>query len=138
MIFINGYENLGLFALRIALGVIFLYHGLPKVARASEVAQEMGRPGKLMSIFLTFIGIIESASAFMLILGFFTEIASIAIGLIMLGTIFIFKMGKLNIPFSSMRATGWEFDFLILVTAIMLLLVGAGSISLDSLLGFWP
>jgi putative oxidoreductase len=72
-----------------------------------------------------------------LILGLYAEIGALLVGLVMLGAIY-HKIFVWHIPFSSMDKMGWEFDLILLGSAITILLLGAGAISLDSILNIWP
>ncbi|SRR3989344_7459658 len=124
MLIFNGLENYGLLILRLVLGVIFLYHGLPKLN---------GRMGGFMIL----IGALEALSAIAILAGIYTEIAGMALAVIMLGAIFK-KTTQWSIPFSSKGTTGWEFDLILCGAALALAFLGAGSFSVDSMLGYFP
>jgi len=135
MLLLNGLENVGLLILRIVIAVIFLYHGWPKVVGGKKMAAQMGKPQ--MGGFLIFLGIAEVLGGIATVAGFLTQIANIGFAIIMVGAIGL-KIGQMKVPFSAHDKTGWEFDFIILGAAAVLVLLGAGSISVDALLGFWP
>ena len=107
----------GLLALRLAIGIIFVYHAKAKL-------------GGKMGGFMQFIGVCEMAGGIALIAGFLTQLAALGLGIIMLGAIYK-KINEWKIPFWSQNNTGWEFDFLILAGCIALILNGAGSIAVD-------
>jgi len=50
--------------------------------------------------------------------------------------IVVAKRRVMKVAFSAREATGWEFDFILMGGSLTLLFTGAGSLSLDSLLGF--
>jgi putative oxidoreductase len=124
MLFIDGWSDLGLLLLRLALAWIFIYHGAKKL------------DGKMGS-FMLFIGICETLGGIAMLLGFLTEFAGIGLAIIMLGAIYT-KMTKWSTPFTSMTATGWEFDMLLFAVALAFAFLGAGHYSLDAVLGWWP
>lgn len=82
-----------------------------------------------------FLGIAETLGAAASITGFLTQFAGIGFSLIMFGAIYMKKF-KWGVNFTAEDKTGWEFDSLVLAAAIILILFGAGSISLDSFLHF--
>jgi len=120
------YGGLGVFALRIALGAIFLAHGWPKIKDLRTTAANfngMGfRPGALWG---TVIALLEFFGGIALVLGAFTQIVTVFF-IVEFATILIWKISKRN-PFVG----GWEFDLLILAAILVLLLNGGGSYSLD-------
>jgi putative oxidoreductase len=124
MLLMNNIGDVGLLLLRIALGIIFIYHAMPKLK------------GK-MGAFMLFIGIAEILGGIAVLCGFLTEPAAIGIAVIMLGAIYK-KIFEWKTPFSSMEKTGWEYDMILLAAALALLFTGAGNYSVDALLGWWP
>ncbi len=124
MLIFNGLEDYGLLILRLFLGIIFLYHGLPKL---------WGKMGGFMIV----IGILETLSAIGMIIGSYTEIAGIVLAIVMLGAVYK-KIIQWKIPFSSQNTMGWEFDLTLLGAAIALAFLGAGNFSVDVILGYWP
>ncbi|MDP3991902.1 MAG: DoxX family protein [Nanoarchaeota archaeon] len=133
MLLFEGLQSYGLLALRVFLGIIFIYHGMPKLMMSGKMAKGMG----WSSGSVVLLGLVELLAGLSVILGFYTEIASVLVAIIMLGALF-HKMFKWNIPFSAMDKMGWEFDLILLGAAIALLFLGAGAVSLDNMLGIWP
>ena len=133
MLLFEGLQSYGLLALRVFLGIIFIYHGMPKLMMSGKMAKGMG----WSSGSIVLLGLVELLAGLSVILGFYTEISALLIIIVMLGALF-HKMFKWNIPFSAMDKMGWEFDLILLGAAIALLLIGAGSISLDAMFGLWP
>jgi len=123
---LSGYENYGLLALRLAVGAIFFVHGTSKLKNWASI------PG-----FFKFLGTCETLGSLATITGFLTQYASMGFSIIMLGAIYK-KTREWKMPFTSDKATGWELDLLILASAIVLILFGAGLFSIDALAGFWP
>jgi putative oxidoreductase len=118
----------GLLALRIALGVIFLYHGYPKLAHLRGGAQmqsffvEHGLPG----YFLYIAGVIETFGGGLLLLGLFTRPAALLLGLEMCVAIL-----KVHSAHGYLAVHDYEFPLTLAMACFALATVGAGLISLD-------
>jgi uncharacterized membrane protein YphA (DoxX/SURF4 family) len=116
------YNDVGLFLLRCAVAVIFIYHGLPKITKPQMMAQGMG----VSSAMVTVLGLIEVLSSVGLILGFYTQLSALLLALVMVGAIKMKSM-KWGVPFSAMDKTGWEFDLILFIACVSILLGGGGS-----------
>ncbi len=123
------YDMWPVLILRLALGIVFIAHGWPKIRDLKQTAKNfdaMGfRPGKL---FGTIAALLEFCGGIALILGLFT--AAIA-GLFALQfiVILIWKWFK-KMPLVG----GWEIDILILAGVVGLFSLGGGAWSLDRIL----
>lgn len=137
----GGAGDWGLLALRVALGIIFIYHGYSKLLKVPPI----GGPGGLakglqtlgfpVPLFLAWVvALVEVPGAAALILGLFTRWVSLIIAIEMAVVIFRVKRGR-GVAFTARDTTGWEFDFINLAAALALMLLGAGSISLDAAFG---
>ena len=131
----SGLENYALLLLRIFIGWIFIYHGWPKLVGGKKMASQMGKPK--MGGFLTFLGFAEILGGLATLIGLLTQLANIGFVIVMVGAITT-KITQMKVKFSSHETTGWEFDFILLGVAIALIIFGAGSISIDAMLKFWP
>jgi len=113
---LSTYHNEGLFFLRLAIGSIFLVHGLAKLKNPDMIARALGVPR-----FVGFLhGLVEVGGAALLMLDMFVRPIALVFSFIMLGAIF-FKKFKWNVPFWAQQGTGWEFDFILLAANIYLL-----------------
>lgn len=121
--------DIGLLVLRVVLGLIFVYHSVPKLKMPAAIAKMMGSQPSFVFI----LGLVELLSGLSAIIGFFTQIAAILLGIVMLGALY-FKIFVWRIPFSAEKTTGWEFDLILLAAAIALLLLGSGVFSIDVLM----
>ena len=110
------YADLGLFFLRLAVGIIFIVHGLPKIKKPSGVAQALGVPTFFGSIH----GWIEVLGGIMMLIGLQERLVAFIFSIIMLGAIY-FKKFKWKVPFTAYDKLGWEFDFILLASNIILL-----------------
>ncbi|MHB1330825.1 MAG: DoxX family protein [Minisyncoccota bacterium] len=108
------YNDLGLFILRLVIGLVFIVHAIPKFKN---------KPGWKI------IGLLEMLGGLGLIFGVLTELAAIGLSFLMLGAIYM-KIAKWKIPFTTMTNTGWEYDLVILAANIVIITQGPGSIGL--------
>jgi putative oxidoreductase len=117
------YNDVGLFLLRSAVAVIFIYHGLPKISKPQMMAQGMG----VSSMMVIVLGLVEVLSALGLVLGVYIQLSALLLVLVMVGAI---KMKGINwgVPFSAMDKTGWEFDLILFITCVAILLGGGGTV----------
>ncbi|MBI4261992.1 DoxX family protein [Candidatus Uhrbacteria bacterium] len=124
---LSGYYDSALLALRVAVGASFLAHGLMK--RGMWRMQPSAEMPVGMLNMMRFLSIVEPLGALAVLAGFLTQYAAIGFGLIMLGAIY-FKTQKWGKTFAG--DGGWELDLLLLASAIVLLLGGAGNVSIDA------
>jgi putative oxidoreductase len=124
---LHRYSDWGLLVLRLAVGAVFLYHGLTK--------WQMGELSPIMTI----LKFAEPLGGLALVLGALTQLAALGLSVIMLGAIYMkatgFGQQALDFAgsFAPQGSTGWEFDLVILAGCITLLLMGGGSVSLDAM-----
>jgi putative oxidoreductase len=120
-------KPLALLLLRVALGIIFIFHGYPKLfthtRETMQMFEHMGFPGYFAYVAGTF----EFFGGIMLILGLFTRIA----GLLLAGemTIALWRVHLPQGPITMVK--NYEFPLMLAVAAFTLATVGAGLISLD-------
>ena len=124
------FSDWGFFLLRVVLGIIFIYHGFPKLKNLKATVDSfvgMGiRPGILWALVA---GIVEFVGGIFLIFGFLVQPVAL---LFVLEFIFIIVKVKKLKNFSS-----FEFDLLILVSFLVLLTVGGGRFALDGIFGLF-
>lgn len=123
--------DVGLLALRVVVGVIFLVHGLQKRAMWKMQPNEK-LSASLLSI-LRLLSICEPLGGIALLAGFLTQLAALGLAIIMLGAINL-KARTRKVPFAPRDQAGWEFDLMILGGVAALFFIGAGAYSLDH---FW-
>ena len=119
-------SDIGLLALRIATGVIFIVHGVMKFRMWQPNPPMQGGMLQLMR----FLAVVEPIMGVALIVGFLTQISALGGILIMIGALYL-KMAVWKMPFRADDKTGWEFDLMILAGCLMLLFAGAGEWSVD-------
>jgi len=119
-----------LLALRVGLGIIFLVHGTQKRKLWKVQPSERMPAGFLRT--LRFLSIAEPAGGLGVLVGFLTQPAALGLALVMLGAI-RFQVVQAHKKFTGEGVAGWEFEFLLLVVAIALFLMGGGRFALDRL-----
>jgi putative oxidoreductase len=116
---------------RIALGALFLTHGIPKIRDVRKpigFVVGTGWPGGAM--FAVLFSLLEFFGGIALILGLLTQIVAVLFVLEMTATT-IFSKAKLQKKF----ALGYELDVAYAAFALVLALVGPGGFSIDRILG---
>jgi putative oxidoreductase len=126
--FLDMFRPVGLLVLRIALGIIFIAHGYPKLAHLRGGAQmqsffvEHGLPG----YFVYIAGVIETFSGGLLLLGLFTRAAGLLLAIEMCVAIW-----KVHSGHGYLAVHDYEFPLTLAAACFALATVGAGIISLD-------
>ena len=125
---LHQFADVALLILRLSVGCIFLFHGLPK--RGLWSAQPSAQMPAAMITKLRILSIVEPAGALGLIFGFLTQAAAIGLVIVMSGAI-QFLVSKVHRKFKEEHTAGWEFEFLLLVSALVLAILGGGKYALD-------
>jgi putative oxidoreductase len=121
--------SLGIAMVRVMTGVIFVAHGYLKVfvfgiSGATGMFAQMGIPAP--SITAPLIATLEIVGGIALILGLLTRLAALGLAIDMLGAIFLVRIkGGFFIP------NGAEFEILLFIACIALVIAGAGALSID-------
>ena len=120
-------KSLALLLLRVGLGIIFIFHGYPKLFTHTHDMmagfQHMGFP----PFFVYIAGVIEFFGGIVLILGLFTRIAALLLACEM--TIAVLKVHLPQGPITEVK--NYEFPMVLAVACFALATIGAGMISLD-------
>lgn len=128
--FLNKMQPLGLLVLRIVVGIVFVAHGWQKIhggpSHFVHMVHDLGLPGWLayLSIAAEFFG------GMLLIVGFATRFAAFAILIDMLVAI-----TKVHLHNGLLAQGGYQFPLSLAAAAFVLMLFGAGEISVDWLIG---
>ncbi|MBI2370882.1 MAG: DoxX family protein [Deltaproteobacteria bacterium] len=125
--------------LRIALGVVFVAHGYPKLftfgpRKTGEMFGRMGLPAPTLSALLS--GLAEFVGGLCLIIGLLTPLAAIVLAVNTAVALHVSRT-RLNKPFLTSDRPGWDFDLTLVGMAVTLILVGGGRLAVDRLLGFF-
>jgi len=129
MKFLNGLQPLALLVLRVCLGIIFVYHGYPKLVHANAGMSEFfvmhGLPGYLVTV----AGILEGFGALFLVLGLFTRPVALLLAIEMSVAIW-----KVHSGHGYMAVKEYEFPLAVGAACFALAAVGAGAVSMDYLI----
>jgi len=127
--FLSSFQPLGLLILRVALGVIFLTHGYPKLTRSAAAMQGMfvqhGLPAQLVYV----AGVLETFGGIVLILGLFARPAALLLAIEMGVAIVKVHSGR-----GVMALHEYEFPLALGTACLALATLGAGVLSGDHLL----
>ncbi len=132
----------GLFILRLAAGITFIVHGWLKVnpngptkgpAGFAGWLKQMGVP--LPLFFAWLVALLETVGAVLFILGLGTQILATGFAIDMAVATLLVKRQMMNANFMDQKVQGWEFEFALLAQSLTILFTGAGSLSLDYVLG---
>lgn len=120
-------KPLALLLLRVGLGVVFIFHGYPKLfTHTHEIMggfQRMGFP----AFFVYIAGVVEFFGGIVLILGLFTRIAALLIAGEMAVAVF-----RVHLPQGAITdVKNYEYPMILAVACLALATIGAGAISLD-------
>jgi putative oxidoreductase len=124
--FLDRLQPLSLFVLRIVLGVIFLYHGYPKLTHTHGNLQGVFVEHGLPAYFVYVAGILETFGGGLLLLGLFTRPAALWLAIEM--CVAIWKVHSLHGIYA---VRDYEFPLTLAAACFVLATVGAGLISLD-------
>jgi len=126
----GGLASWGPDFLRLGAGVLFVAHGYPKLfghpPGLRTLAQYLRSMGIPLPIFMaTLVGIVEFGGGACLLLGFLTRLAALAIEF----AVIIFKV-KWSKGFFAEKG-GWEWEGVMLMILLSLLVTGPGHLALD-------
>lgn len=123
---LTQFSDISFFLIRLVIAAIFIYHAMPKLKDAKGMAQMVGMPAGIVFM----LGIVELLASLGLIVGLYTQISSLLLGVVMVGAIGM-KIMKWGVPFGAMDKTGWEFDLILLAANIVIFVNGGGSIGIQ-------
>lgn len=126
MNFLDRLQPLGLLVLRLALAVIFITHGYPKLLKPNSDMQHMfvqhGLPAQLVYV----AGVLETFGGGLLLLGLFTRPAALLLAIEMCVAIW-----KVHSGGGIMAVHLYEFPLALAGACFALATVGAGAVSVD-------
>ena len=128
MKFLKTFEPLSLAILRLALALIFLYHGYPKLTHPTEQMREFFTSHGFPPYFVGLAGIIECFGALLLAAGLFTRPAALVLTGEMAAAI-----TKVHSAHGILSVRDYEFPLAVAAGCFALATVGAGLISADNL-----
>lgn len=123
---LHAWSDVALLLLRIGLAGVFLTHGLQKWALWNVQPSERMPAGQLRTLRL--LSIAEPAGAIAVVIGLLTQLAALGFVLVMLGAIRL-KATQMRKGFSG--EGGWELDFVLLIMALAVIILGPGRFSVE-------
>jgi putative oxidoreductase len=122
---LNALQPVGLLLLRAVLGIIFIWHGYPKLTHPNAVHGFFVQHG-LPGYFVTIGGVLEVFGGGLLILGFLTRIAALLLAMEMVVAIW-----KVHSAGGYLAVHNYEFPLVLAAACFALATVGAGRVSAD-------
>lgn len=116
--------------LRIALGVVMIYHGFPKLKNLKATGEAFSGMGFRPGVFWAWIvGILEGIGGVFLVIGLLTQVVSLLLAMEFL--VILLKLKK----FRNMKE--YELDLVIFASLLVLVTVGGGVASIDGFFGIF-
>jgi putative oxidoreductase len=125
---LNALQPLSLLLLRLALGIIFISHGYPKLTHPAAMHGMFVQHG-LPGYFVQISGVLEVFGGGLLILGLFTRIAALLLAIEMAVAIW-----KVHSGGGYLAVHNYEFPLAVAVGCFALATIGAGRASVDAAL----
>jgi putative oxidoreductase len=125
---LRALQPLGLLLLRWALGIIFVFHGYPKLLHQGAGMQVFFTQHGLPGYFVYVAGILEVFGGGLLILGLFARAAGLLLAVEMAVAIW-----KVHSGGGVLEVHNYEFPLMMATASFAIATMGAGMISLD-----WP
>jgi putative oxidoreductase len=122
---LNALQPVGLLLLRLALGIIFISHGYPKLTHPNAMQGFFVQHG-LPAYLVTVAGVLEVFGGGLIILGFLTRIAALLLAVEMAVAIW-----KVHSAGGYIAAHNYEFPLVLAAACLALATVGAGRASVD-------
>jgi putative oxidoreductase len=123
-------KPLALLLLRVAMGIIFMFHGYPKLfGHTREIMQTFVRLG-FPGFFVYIAGVVEFFGGITLILGLFTRISALLLAGEMLIAFWHVHLPKGPVT----EVSNYEFPMILAAIAFALATIGAGTFSIDHLI----
>lgn len=115
----------GLLLVRIAIGIVFLYHGIDKLTNLDGVIGFFGMLG--LAPFVAYaVAIVETLGGLAMIVGYGARVAGLFLAGVMVGAIFLVKASK------GFAGGGYELDLVMLLISLSITVAGPGRYSLSS------
>jgi len=128
MKFLNALQPLGLVILRLALALIFVFHGYPKLVRADAAMRDFFMQHGFPGYFVGLAGILECLGSGLLVIGLFTRPAALLLAIEMGIVIWKVKSGH-----GVMAVNDYQLELALGAACAALATVGAGALSMDHL-----
>jgi putative oxidoreductase len=119
---------------RVWMGANMIVHGYPKLKNIKETAKEtkqtLGIPAKATYT----AAVLEFFGGIFLIIGLIVPIVALFFAIFMIANV-IMKRRKMNAAYIAPGKASYEIDITYLIISIILIVLGAGALSIDSAIG---
>jgi len=129
MRFLNAFQPLGLVILRLALALVFVFHGYPKLVRADANMHEFFIQHGFPGYFVGLAGILECLGGGLLVIGLFTRPVALLLAIEMGIVIWKVKSGH-----GVMAVNDYQLELALGAASFALATVGPGVLSMDHLI----
>ena len=129
MKFLRSFEPLSLLILRLALALIFVYNGYPKLTHPTDQMREFFTSHGFPAYFVGLAGIIECFGALLLAIGLFTRPAA----LVLAGEMAV-AIAKVHTVHGLIVVRDYQFPLTLAASCFVLATIGAGIVSADHLI----
>jgi putative oxidoreductase len=132
--------DLATLILRLALGVIMISHGIPKIKKREVLGKKWNDHYGVPKATIWLTGILQIVGGLALLVGLFTSLTALILTLDMLAALFICIFNSHHRePFNSVTPVkGWDVNLLLVAALVAILILGGGKWSLDALLSLSP
>jgi putative oxidoreductase len=124
--FLNRLQPMGLLALRVALAIVFVYHGYPKLVHSNPEMQQFFIDHGLPGYFVAVAGVLETFGGLLFLVGLFTRPVALLLAVEMVVAIW-----KVKGVHGALVVRDFEFEMTLCAACIALATVGAGLASID-------
>jgi putative oxidoreductase len=124
--FLNRLQPMGLLALRVALAIVFVYHGYPKLVHSNPEMQQFFIDHGLPGYFVAVAGVLETFGGLLFLIGLFTRPVALLLAIEMVVAIW-----KVKGVHGALVVRDFEFEMTLCAACIALATVGAGLASID-------
>jgi putative oxidoreductase len=123
---LNALQPLGLLLLRVAFGIIFMWHGYPTLARRSTAMHVLFAAHGIPDYLVYVSAVLELFGGGLLLLGLFTRAAALLLAIEM-----VLLMWKVYPPRSYMAVDQYAYPLVVAAGCFLLVTTGAGLVSAD-------
>ena len=123
---LNALQPLGLLLLRVALGIIFMWHGYPTLARRTSAMHTVFAAHGIPDYLVYVSAVLELFGGGLLLLGLFTRGAALLLSIEV-----VLLMWKVSPPHSYMAVDQYAYPLVLAAGCFLLVTTGAGLISAD-------
>jgi putative oxidoreductase len=123
---LNALQPLGLLLLRVAFGIIFMWHGYPTLARRTSAMHTLFAAHGIPDYLVYVSAVLELFGGGLLLLGLFTRGAALLLAIDV-----VWLMWKVSPPHSYMAVDQYAYPLVLAAGCFLLVTTGAGLISAD-------